>query len=194
MKTYEPILEELVENANVDFSLLGEKKKYDKFLDHCWEIIRKGDTKNIEHLVAKLGEDKYRKLEEYIKEQNAEYYSLDYFRNTDIEVEVRKALLLKIYANAVVISDYQRVLEWVKGKITRTQLDDIMKLLQSITDFCASYNRSGKYFVEVLEKTYDIVPSVCYDLQQLFDENRISLKLDYLINYIENVFSSKHKD
>ena len=184
MKAYESILDELKVFEGEELPL--QEKKYEKFLSKCWEIIRKGDAKSIEFLCSNLGESKYKKIEEYVKEKNKEYYAFDYFRKTGVEIEVRKALLKTIYENTIIVSDYGFLLEIIKEKkFPRSHLEDIMTTLRRITEFCVSYNRKGKQLVEILIKAYDLDSNVCGSLETMYDDNRISLKMDYLISIVE---------
>ena len=184
MKEFELILKEIAEKQCDDFLFLKDNR-YRKFVDRCWQAIRKSETEALTTLSSALGDEKFERLKEYIIKQNEDYYIWDYFRNETLDPEVRKALLNKIYLNGIIASDYEVLLDSVRDKVPKTQLNKILNTLQSITYFCASYNRKGKNLAGILKDMYDLDVRLCGDIEKMYDENRISLKLDYLIFVME---------
>lgn len=183
MKNFDKILDE-IKKSNDDLKYLRDKK-YSEFLKELWQIVKTNDEAKIEELKGKLSPEIYEKLEKFIKDENYDYYAFRYFRDKDVDFEVRKALLNKIYNESIIVSDYVQLQKSIT-KLTEEELRDVSFILHDITEFCASYNRKGKYLIDTLTDTYELEDNLCSDLAVMFDNNKISLKLDYIIRAIRN--------
>lgn len=183
MTKYKKLIDELAERDCGDFSFLSEKK-YLKFSQRCWEVIRREEKEQVEMLSSALGQEKMEALTKYFHDKYPEYYAMSYFRNDAIDIEVRKALLDKIYQNSIIANDYSYLEEAIRGKIDLRTLDELTSSLRDMTFFCANYNRKGAYLTEILVDMYDLDAALSEGIAKSFDENKISLKLDFLIAMI----------
>lgn len=180
MTKYKKLIEELAERDCGDFSFLNEKK-YLKFSQRCWEVIRREEKEPLESLSSALGLEKMAALTKYFHDQYPEYYAMSYFRNDAIDIEVRKALLDKIYQNSIIANDYSYLEDVIRGKVDQRALDELIAGLRDMTFFCANYNRKGTYLTEILVEMYDLDAELGEGIAKSFDENKLSLKLDFLI-------------
>lgn len=115
------------------------------------------------------------------KENNPEYISLNFFRDKAIDKTIRKTYLNEIFINLVIENN----LEEIENKITSITKDEIKEIgntLFNITYFCIEYNYPGKEICQILNDDFDIDLDISESLITLYNQNKLSLKLDFIIN------------
>ena len=119
------------------------------------------------------------------KEENTEYKSLDFFRHEEIDKTIRKTFLNNIFLNLVIDNNIDDAVNNI-SLLNKDEIKSAAETLFNITYFCIEYNYPGKRLISILNETFDINTSICEDLEKLYNDNKISLKLDFIINYISD--------
>lgn len=119
------------------------------------------------------------------KEENQEYKTLHFFRNEEIDKTIRKTFLNNIFSNLVIDNNLEDAVNNI-SLLTKDDIKNVAETLFNITYFCIEYNYPGKKLVSILKETFDIDKSICEDLEKLYNNNKLSLKLDFIINYISD--------
>lgn len=172
-------LEQLKKMDNIDFEKISSR-----VLDKIWRAIR-NNSSELKDMCAELGEKKYISLVNSIKEYNSEYYDLNFLRSEDVDDIIKAEMLCKIYLNGVVVLNYDALDEATTRFINEKDAMSIRNVLLDITRYCIEYNYPGDDIIHILMSCYDIKEDVCIGLKEIYDRNRISLKLDYLIRNLQ---------
>lgn len=177
-------LEMVKNNPKCSFNELtvGTKNK-------LWKIFRT-ESSAIDELKELVGGEKCQEWAEQAKQENKDYYALDFFRDKNNDTIVLRELLKNIYINFIINNDSRFVIKEITGQLTKDNLFTIADILQNITSFCIESNYSSNYVEDIFMEFYDIVPEISRGVKELYDQNKLSLKLDYLIN---NIQESNHE-
>lgn len=171
------VLGQIAENSELSYNDLPHDAQR-----RLWKAVRTNDVKSIEELIEKIGKEKYAELEKAVKEDFSDYYTLDFFRNEDLPKPIRNSLITSIFNKVIIENCPSEILTITEGYLERDGVYDIANVLQNIVDFCITYNRSGNYVCSVLKTSYDIGEDISRGLDAIYDKNKLSLKLDYIIN------------
>lgn len=145
-----------------------------------YNYLKQSETNSdIEEIKSQLGDEGFNQLCKMVKDENS-YFALEYFRKdtnrTRLELEY-------LYKNTIINNRYKKIKDRY-STLTDKHLVQILEVLESITYFCIKYNYAGEEVVHVLNNKYDIPLTNCEDLGKIYDENKLSLKLDYVIGKI----------
>lgn len=149
--------------------------------EKLWTAVRKNDNAAIDDLIEKIGEEKYSILEKAVKDKNSDYYGLNFFRDENVSLYIKRALFEEIYNNFVVVSNYDGALKKVKAYIDEDDMVSTAYICHNITDFCLECNRSGREAVNILVENFDLERDIVEGVEDIFNKNKLSLKLDYII-------------
>lgn len=169
-------IEAIQKSDDFDFEKLPSDMK-----ERLWSAVRKNDKSAIDDLIEKIGAQKYSLLEKAVKDENEEYYKLTFFRDEKNPVFIRRALFEEIYNDFVVVSCYEEALKKVKEYIDEDDMLSLAFICHNVTDFCLERNRTGSEAVKILVENYDLEKEVVEGVEDIFNKNKISLKLDYII-------------
>ncbi|MGM9969697.1 MAG: hypothetical protein ACI35S_04795 [Anaeroplasma sp.] len=157
--------------SNLDIKTIIWKYMRNKISDNEKKYIDQNiDRKKLEDIIK------------IIKVENKDYYALSIFRNSE-DINKSRMLLTNMYSKGIVVNDFKNLKKEVK--ISESNLIDILNVLDDITSFCIKNNRSGSEVVDILNENFDIDLSICRDIGNIYDSNKISLKLNYIINELE---------
>lgn len=146
-----------------------------------WKIFRTASNQ-INELKELIGEDKCKEWEEQAKKENEDYYSLDFFRDSGKDKVVLRELLKNIYANFIISNNSFFLTKELTGQINKETLYNIADILQSVTFFCIDSNYPGENVQDILSEFYDIDGEISQGVKELYEANKMSLKLDFIIN------------
>lgn len=190
----EQLIEQLKDSKVRSFDFLQDEA-YEKPLNEIWDVIRRSKSEKLEKVRGELGEAKYEKLIEFVKEQNEEYYVLDYFRDQANEEQARSLLFTAIYENTIVMSDNAQLKKLIKNTaVSFENLKGIVDLFYDITGYCICHHCKGSHLGEILYENYDIPKEMSAGICRLYEQNMLSIKLDYLISMIGWVKDSLQED
>ena len=138
-----------------------------------WNYVLNKSTDEEIKLINLINENKLKDLVEFIKSENELYFKLDILReNKNID-------LAYIYSKSIVVNQVEQLEKELK--IKKKDLYGIIDVLFDVNIYCIRNNKSGNELVSILIEEYDITPSIAYPLQSIYEQNKLSLKLDYII-------------
>ena len=171
------IINQINEKKDFDYTELSSESQ-----GKLWKAIRSNDKKSINELISKIGQEKYNELEKAVKDDYSEYYQLEFFRNEEVPKPIRNSMLHAIFNKVIIENSPPEVKTITSEYIDNKELYKIASILHSIVNFCIRYNRTGSYIITVLKNSYDIDEDITLGLDILYNRNKISLKMDFIIN------------
>ena len=174
-------LDSIEKNKGMPYEKVSEKVK-----EKLWDAVRKEITEALEELKEQIGTELYENWIKQVKEENSEYYALSYFRDISIDKLQRQSILLLLYKHGIVVSDIPTVRRELNKKIEENCYLDILAVLKKVTMFCVAYNRGGTHVADILHDVYDVPKEIGNELVRVFDDNKLSLKMDYLIRMLRS--------
>ena len=95
-------------------------------------------------------------------------------------------LLIDVFSNVIVVNKIKNVEKKALNIIDKKELNKLANELNDISNFCIINNLSGIDYTNVLMKTYNVSKDVSLIIGELYDQNRMELKLNYIIRKITN--------
>lgn len=176
-------INEMLESDNV-LDVLN-KQEFDSYKQELWNVLKNNQNDSmLKNMLEIIGENKYNEIIKFLKEENSDFFAFSYFRNTKKDSKLLKIELSDIYEKVIVINRFKTIKEEY-SKIPTNDFIEIINTLQSITDFCIENNFPGSKMIDVLESVYNISREISADLENIFDVNKLSLKLDFIISRIK---------
>lgn len=180
----------MLENMNSECEYIISKLKESNFskeiiendekLKTClFECLKRNDKTELDEIRNEVGK-KIDDAIEVVKNKYEDYFCFDFFRNENIELDKRKYILNKIYSKCIIVNDFSN-LEFDKSPINKETLKTIAGTLLWITNQCVKNNYEGQKIIKILRREFNVNENVTADLADFYNQNIISLKLDYLI-------------
>lgn len=183
MKEIIEILECLLVNDSKDIN----DKKISKVVSNIFDnYVRKGQE-YIE-LKNEVGEEKYNSYISKIKELNQDFYAFEWFFNLD-QIENKELILKDIFLNCVVTNNFKNVERNFIGISDDKKKDNIKlicKTLFNISFYCVKGNFDGCQFSDVLIKYYNCPKATALSIGELYNQNKLDIKISFLINLMSN--------
>lgn len=153
-----------------------------------WESIRDNNPSLIEEIVNYLKEKNGLKLIEEIKKEAInlykEYYDFEYLRRDDIDSNYKEFILNTIMKEYIII-DKRNLSKLTSKELTSETIDSIAYWIKKAVNFSISRNYDGSRVVSILTTEYNINKDLLKNIENLYNENIIQLKLNYIIDKIE---------
>ena len=90
-----------------------------------------------------------------------------------------------LFSNTIIINQSEKIFKEMANIYTNEELNLAADELYDIVDYCLKYNYSGEKYSAILIDYYHCPKQHADILSDLFDKNRIELKLNYIIQNLE---------
>lgn len=100
-----------------------------------------------------------------------------YFSIKTLLNDKNEELIFEIFEKTIIINDFDNI----SSKYPKDVNLNVASVLNEITRYCLVSNRNGDFMKSILIKSFRCPESISMKIGKRFDENRIELKLNYLI-------------
>ena len=100
--------------------------------------------------------------------------------------EAQPKLLIDAFSNIIVINKIKDVESRFSKILKNNELNKLANKLNDISNFCITNNLSGNEYSNILSETYNVSKDISLKIGELYDQNRMELKLNYIIRKITN--------
>ncbi len=153
-----------------------------------WISIRDNNPGLVEELVKYLKEKGREDFIEQMKKEvlsfNKEYYDFEYFRRDDID-NINKEFLLNTIMKEYIIINKRNLLKLVNKELSEEVINSIALWIKKAVYYSISKNYDGARVVDILVNEYNIDKELLNNIENIYNENIIQLKLNYIIESME---------
>lgn len=162
-------------------------KKYSRVINSIFDnYIRKNEEYT--ELKNEVGDEKYNAYISKIKELNKDYYAFEWFFNLE-QVENKELILKDMFLNFVVnnnLKNIEKNFAGINDEGKKDYIKLICKTLFNIAFYCVKGNFDGNQFSDILIKFYNCPKTIALSIAELYNQNKLDIKLTYIISLISN--------
>ena len=183
-------MKEIIET--LEYLLANDSKaindnKISKIVNNIFDnYIRKNEEYS--ELKKEVGAEKYDAYILKIKELNKDYYAFEWFFGLE-QIENKELILKDIFLNSVLNNNFKNIEKnfgGINDDKKKEYINLICKTLFNISFYCVKGNFDGCQFSDILIKYYNCPKKTALSIAELYNQNKMDIKLTYLISALSN--------